>query len=125
MTLLKDLGLYYLGRLFPATALQRLPGRGTNKLVMGLERLFDRRGAQVVFMSKFVYGTRSIVQILAGVHDLPVRSYLLANILGAATLTVMLSVVAWSVASTARRYDDFVHSAEVAFAVFVFIAAIA
>lgn len=123
-TVLSDLVWYYAGRKFPASALQRLPGRGTNKLVNGLDRLFDRRGAHVVFLSKFVYGTRVAAQILAGVHDVPFRTYLVANTLGVTALTLALSGIAWAVAGTARRYGDIVHSAEVAFAVFVLIAAV-
>jgi membrane protein DedA with SNARE-associated domain len=123
-TIAKDFVLYWLGRKFPAEALQRLPGRGTNKVVNGIERLFTNRGPQVVFVSKFVYGTRAVVQVLAGVHNLPVRSYAIANSLGVAALTLALSGIAWSVAGTARRYGDVVHSVEIAFAVFVFIAAI-
>lgn len=121
-TVIKDFALYYAGRKFPASVLQRLPGRGTNKMVNGLDKLFDRRGPEVVFLSKFVYGTRAMAQILAGVHDMPLRVYLVANTLGVAALTLVLSAIAWSVAGTARRYGDVVHSAELAFVAFVLVA---
>lgn len=123
-TVISDLAWYFAGRTFPAAALQRLPGRGTNKVVRGLDRLFDRRGAQVVFLSKFVYGTRVVAQVLAGVHDLPFRAYLIANTLGALALTLVLSGLAWAVAGTTQRYVDIVHGAEVAFVAFVLVAAI-
>jgi membrane protein DedA with SNARE-associated domain len=118
-TLLKDFGLYYLGRRFPAAALRRLPGKGTSALVQGLDRLFRERGPQLLFASKFVYGTRAVVQVLAGVHDMPLRPYLIANSLGTAALTLALSGIAWSVADTAQRYADAVRSVELAFLVFV------
>jgi membrane protein DedA with SNARE-associated domain len=124
-TMLSDFGWYYVGRRFPAAALQRLPGRGTHGLVNGLDRLFDRRGAHVVFLSKFVYGTRAATQILAGVHDMPLRVYLLANVLGVTALTLVLSFLAWSVVGTARRYGDIVHNVEIAFVAFALVAAIA
>lgn len=123
-TVLSDLVWYFAGRKFPASALRRLPGRGTSRLVLGLDRLFARRGAQVVFLSKFVYGTRTAAQILAGVHDLPFRPYLVANTLGVAALTLTLSGIAWVVAGTAERYVDVVHSVKLAFVVFVLLAAI-
>ena len=122
-TMLSDFALYFLGRRFPAKALQRLPGRGTNKLVNGLDRLFTQRGARVLFLSKFVYGTRAVAQILAGVHDMPLRVYLIANTLGVATLTLVLSGIAWSVVGTARRYGDVVHNMEIAFVAFALVAA--
>lgn len=124
-TTIKDFALYYAGRKFPATALRRLPGQGTSRMVRGLERLFDRRGAEVLFLSKFVYGTRAAAQVLAGVHDMPLRVYLVANTLGVAALTLLLSGIAWSVAGTARRYGEVVHSVEIAFGVFLLLAATA
>lgn len=122
VTVAKDFGFYYLGRKFPASALARIPGRTTSRLAKGLDRLFAQRGAELLFLSKFVYGTRMLAQILAGVHDMPVRLYLMANTLGVTALTVMLAVIAYSVAGTARRYTDVVNSVEMAFFVFVVLA---
>jgi membrane protein DedA with SNARE-associated domain len=124
-TLIKDFGFYYAGRTVPASALQRIPGHSTSKLVKGLDTLFRQRGPEVLFLSKFVYGTRMIAQILAGVHAMPVRVYLIANTLGTAALTLALSVIAWSVTGTTRQFGDAVHSAELAFFLFVLIASIA
>lgn len=123
-TLLSDAVWYWLGRRFPASALERIPGHRTSRLVRGIERLYTRNGAHVVFLSKFVYGTRVIAQVLAGIHDMPVRAYLAANTLGVAALTLVLAGIAWSVAGTARRFDDAVHSVEIAFIAFVLIAGV-
>lgn len=124
-TLTSDFAWYFAGRRLPAATLQRLPGRGTTALVKGLDRLFTRKGAQVVFLSKFVYGSRVAAQVLAGVHDMPLRVYLPANALGATSLTLVLSGIAWSVAGAARRYADIVQRVEIAFIGFVAVAAIA
>lgn len=121
-TVMKDACFYLAGRRFPSAALRRLPGRGTSELVQGLDRLFRTRGPQVLFLSKFVYGSRSVAQVLAGVHDMPWRPYLVANTLGTAALTIVLSGVAWSVAGTTRRFADVVHEVEVAFLMFVLLA---
>lgn len=122
-TVVSDLAWYVAGRTFPATALRRLPGRGTSKLVTGLNALFASRGAQVLFLSKFVYGTRVIAQLLAGLHRMPLRIYLLVNTLAVATITLSLSGIALLFASTAQHYADIVHSAEIAFLAFVLVAA--
>lgn len=122
-TLLSDLVWYASGRWFPRSALQRLPGRGTSRLVDGLDRLFARQGARVVFLSKFVYGTRTAAQILAGVHDMPFRVYFAANILGVGALTLILSGLAWSTAGAARRFVTDPHRVELAFVAFILIAA--
>ncbi len=124
-TLLKDFTLYYAGRRFPSAALRRLPGRGTSRLVEGLDAMFRERGPQLLFLSKFVYGTRAVTQVLAGVHDMPLRAYLVTNVVGVAALTLALSGLAWSVAGTAQRYEDVVHDVEFAFLAFVALAATA
>lgn len=121
-TLLSDLVWYALGRWFPQTALQRLPSPGVSAVVDGLARLFERRGPTVVFLSKFVYGTRLAAQILAGVHDMPLRRYLVANALGVTTITLVLVGIAWSVAGAARLNPDAEHATTIAFIVFVAIA---
>lgn len=122
-TMIADFVWYCAGRRFPAEALQRLPGRGARTLVRGLERLFTQRGAQVLFLSKFIYGTRVAAQVLAGVHAMPLRVYLVANALGVITLTLALSGLAWSITGTARHYTDIVQSVEAAFLAFVCVAA--
>lgn len=124
-TLASDFAWYSAGRRLPAATLQRLPGRGATALVRGLDRLFTHNGAQVVFFSKFVYGTRVAAQVLAGVHDMPLRVYLPANALGATSLTLILSGVAWSVAGATRRYVEVEHSVRIAFIAFVALAATA
>jgi membrane protein DedA with SNARE-associated domain len=121
-TILSDLIWYYAGRKFPAAALKRIPGRGTSRVVKGLEQLFERNGTQVLFLSKFVYGTRITAQILSGVHDMPFRRYFVANALGILAVTIALVVIAYSVVGTAHRMGDVVQTMEIAFFVFVLLA---
>ena len=84
-TVLSDLFWYGLGRKFPASALDRIPGHHSNNAVRGLERLFNRKGVQILFLSKFVYGTRTAAQVLAGVHDMRFRTYVIVNFLAVLT----------------------------------------
>lgn len=121
-TLVSDIVWYWLGRRFPAKALERIPGHRTSKLVAGIERLFTTKGPHVLFLSKFVYGTRVAAQVLSGVHDMPVRTYLVWNTAGVLALTAALVAIAYSVAGTARRFADVVEDMEIAFVAFVAIA---
>ena len=121
-TLLSDFVWYYAGRKFPASALGRIPGRGTSRVVKGLEKLFRRNGVQVLFLSKFVYGTRITAQVLSGVHDMPLGRYFIANTLGVLAVTGVLVVIAYSVIGTTQRMVDVVHNMEIAFLVFVGVA---
>lgn len=121
-TVLSDLAWYGLGRLFPAAALERIPGRQSNRVVCGMERLFSRKGAQILFLSKFVYGTRTMVQVLAGVHDMAFRTYMVVNFLGVIALLSALVAIAYSVVGSTRQLGDFVADLEIAFFLFVVIA---
>lgn len=121
-TVLSDLAWYGLGRRFPATALKRIPGRHSHGVVRGLERLFTHKGAQILFLSKFVYGTRTVAQVLAGVHDMPFRVYVVVNFLGVLALSAALVAIAYSVVGTTRQLADLVEDLEIAFLVFVVIA---
>lgn len=121
-TLLSDFIWYFAGRRFPASALERIPGRGTSRVVRGLERLFRCNGVQVLFLSKFVYGTRITAQILSGVHDMPFRSYLITDILGILAVRAALVVIGYSVIGTTQHLVDVAHNMEVAFLAFVLVA---
>ena len=118
-TLLSDFAWYYAGRKFPVSALARIPGRRSARVVSGLERLFAHKGAHLLVLSKFVYGTRVAIQVLAGVHNMPFRTYIVANSLGVLAVTGSLVVVAYSVIGTARRMDDVMQDMELAFLLFV------
>ena len=121
---LSDLAWYYLGRSVPRARLERFGGGGIGRAMAGLERLYLRRGAQILIGSKFVYGTRTAAQILSGVHRMRLRTYLLANSLGVALLVGALCLLGYSVRGTVVRMGDLVDRLEVAFFVFV-LAAIA
>lgn len=123
-TLLSDIVWYYAGRRFPAAALERIPGSKTSRVVVGLEKLFRRNGPQVLFLSKFVYGTRITAQVLSGVHDMPFRKYITANTLGVLAVTGSLVVIAYSVIGTTHRVGDLKQGVEIAFLLFVLVAAL-
>ena len=120
--LLSDLAWYCLGRALPATALHRIPGRPSKQLAAGLNRMFTRRGAQVLFLSKFVYGTRTVVQILAGIHDMPIRTYIFFNLLGVLALSGSLVAIAYMVVGQHSRLGDVAHKFELTFLLFISIA---
>jgi membrane protein DedA with SNARE-associated domain len=121
-TLLSDIVWYLAGRRFPASALARIPGRRARRVVDGLEKLFTARGPHILFLSKFVYGTRTAAQVLAGVHDMPFRKYMAVNVLGVLAVTGTLVAVAYSIVGTTRRFSDTMRDMEVAFLLFVLVA---
>ena len=100
-TVLSDLGWYGFGRAFPSKALARLTPRRAGRLLPWLERLFTERGAQALFASKFIYGTRVMAQLLAGLHGMPLRIYLAVNTLAIVAVTLTLTGIAVAIAHTA------------------------
>jgi membrane protein DedA with SNARE-associated domain len=117
---ISDLVWYYLGRALPRERLKRI-GR-IDRAMSGLEKLYARRGPQILIGSKFVYGTRTAAQVLAGTNGMPVSTYLAANTVGIALLVVALCAMGYLVHGTVDRMTDLVGRMQVAFLVFVALA---
>lgn len=97
-TTLSDLVWYTIGRAFPTTALKRLSKRQGGRLLPWLERAFTEHGAQALFASKFVYGTRVMAQLLAGLHAMPLRRYLPVNTAAIVAINALLASIAVAIA---------------------------
>lgn len=64
-----------------------------------ISALFDDYGYYVLFISKFVYGTRILVQLLSGIKKLPVVMYLIINTIGTFTFLMFLFCITFFVDS--------------------------
>ncbi len=114
-----DFTWYYVGR--------HMGDRFARRMVKGkiqerLERLsgpFAKHGSMVLFFSKFVYGTRIAVQILAGLQKMSLRKYFSINMLGIFTISTFIAVLAYSIDETIENITDFIHNVEVAFLIFI------
>ncbi len=92
------------------------------RLQAGLEKLsgaFSKRAAGILFFSKFVYGTRTAAQVLAGLQAMKLRKYLAVNILGVFSLLMLTIVLAYSIGATVASVSSIVHNVEVTFLIFV------
>lgn len=121
-TVISDCVWYYLGRRFPASTLRRFSGRISHPFLNGVEHAFKAGGKRILFVSKFVYGTRTIVQVLAGAHGMAWPSYLWVNTLGVLAMTGVLVIISYSIVGTALRLEEVVQHMEIAFLVFVLVA---
>jgi membrane protein DedA with SNARE-associated domain len=120
-TLLSDCLWYGLGRHFPAPTLRRVSGKVGHGFLARVEKAFNAGGKRLLFMSKFVYGTRTLVQVLAGVHGMPLRSYLVVNTAGVIAVTAVLTIIAKAVIGTTYRLGDVMQYLEVAFLLFLLV----
>jgi membrane protein DedA with SNARE-associated domain len=81
---------------------------------------FDKHHLKILFISKFVYGTRILVQIICGVKRVHFWRYLSVNFLGIAAYTALLYAVALAVNKTLA--ERLIGNAKVAILVFIVIA---
>lgn len=117
-----DLFWYFLGSRLPRERLERLGGGRIGRAVAGMERLFLRRGPQILVGSKFVYGSRTAVQVLSGVHRVGLRTYVLANSAGVLLLVATLFAIGYTVRGTVGRMGELVDRLGIAFLVFIALA---
>lgn len=124
-TMLSDLAWFLLGRWSPSSAVERMRQRHSSRTVNRLQTLFSRNGPRLLYLSKFVYGTRIAAQVLAGALGMPMKTWLPVNLAGVVTVILVLAGLAWGVVGTAHRLEDLIQHIEVAFLLFLFLAAAA
>lgn len=100
-TIISDLAWYGIGRLSPTSALQRLAARRGGRLLPWLEHQYRAHGAKALFLSKFVYGTRVMAQLIAGLNGMPLRLYFAVNTAAIVAINAVLTGVAVLIASAA------------------------
>lgn len=121
-TMLSDLVWFLLGRWSPAGAVEKMRRRHSGHVVDRLQNLFSRNSSRLLFLSKFVYGTRIAAQILAGALDMRFRSWAVINFAAVVTITLAMAALAWGVVGTTQRMEDLVRHIEVAFLLFLLLA---
>ena len=124
-TTIADLFWYYVGA--------HMKNRFARKVVVGrlqgsLEKLsgaFAKRAGLVLYLSKFVYGTRTSAQVLSGLQAMPLRRYVCINFLGILSLTLFIVILAYSIDATVGSIGTIVHDVQVAFLIFLVVLALA
>jgi membrane protein DedA with SNARE-associated domain len=79
---------YIVGTLFTFDGLRKsFLFKQRQGFIDGVERMFEQHAFKLVFYSKFIYGFRTIVSVLSGVHRIDIRKYILIN----ATTTILIT----------------------------------
>lgn len=81
MTSLSDAVLYTLGRHVSEERLRGVVGQKISSMIDHMRELFVAKSLRTIFISRFVYGTRTAVQILAGAFKVPFAHYFIVNII--------------------------------------------
>lgn len=122
-TLLSDLVWYLIGRLTPRTRAVRLMGERAARVMERISASFATHRLKTLYLSKFVYGTRTVVQVLSGIHKTPFPQYMIVNALGTMSLAAVILVLAYLTNSTLEALTDAVHTLEIGFLVLIAILA--
>jgi membrane protein DedA with SNARE-associated domain len=93
-TLISDTAWYIIGRFFP---LERIllwkiflkKRELSDKIFLGLQK----HGLKILFISKFVYGTRTLVQVLSGTIRTPFFKYSIVNLSGILSYLFTISFI--------------------------------
>jgi len=118
-TVASDFVWYFIGSHMKNRFARRVVSGRLEKSLEKLDIAFTKRGALVLYLSKFVYGTRTAAQVLSGLHQMQLRKYVVVNFLGIFSLVSLISLIAYSIDATIERLTDIAHALEVAFLVFV------
>ncbi|HEY1037301.1 MAG TPA: VTT domain-containing protein [Candidatus Paceibacterota bacterium] len=120
-TLVSDMAWYYLARFMPLRKIKSWKRvKEHESTFANLSRLFDLYGLRILFFSKFVYGTRILVQVICGIKRVDVLKYLAVNIAGATAYVLFLYAIAVTVSSAVSSYIlSGVKVSLIAFVVFV------
>lgn len=92
-TILSDTAWYIVGRFSSHVIFKWAWLKSTGEKAKALSAVFDRHGLRILFYSKFVYGTRTAVQILSGMHRMPFWKYISINTLGVLALLEVVIIV--------------------------------
>lgn len=118
-TTLADLAWFYVGRHIADGVFSRFV---SGRVRAGMDRLskpFDAHKAKALFISKFVYGTRTAAQVLAGARGMALRTYVSVNFLGILALTLSLIVLGLSADLTVVGFESAAAEMQAGFLVFV------
>ncbi len=119
-TTVSDLIWYYIGKYLPRTKLSTWGFLERRKaFIDSISAFFKKNGFKTLFYSKFIYGTRTIVQVLGGAHKLKLARYLFINSLGTLGYITLIITFGYIFKSSIDDLQQFVHNAEITFAIFV------
>lgn len=120
--LLSDTAWYLIGRYLSNTRLAtRRFNRTHDVIVHGMKQAFRRHGALIVIGSKFLYGSRTIVQILAGAEELPYPKFITANLVGVSLWIGILYALGWTIRGTLEVFELSIARFQIMFAAIFFI----
>ena len=121
VTIASDIFWYYVGAHMKERFAKKIVTSRLQKTVEKLSLIFARQSNSILYFSKFVYGTRTAVQILSGLQPMPFRKYITINFLGVFSLLMFIITLAYSVNLTVENIHGIVRDLQVSFLIFIII----
>jgi membrane protein DedA with SNARE-associated domain len=119
-TIVADSIWYSIGRNNPKEKIYSFPF--IKKRAKKLERFssfFERNYILFLLLTKFVYGTRTISQIVAGIHKIPYKKFIGVSAFGSAIWIGLLTGIASLLSISLERFMETSYDARIIFALFI------
>lgn len=94
-SLISDAFWYTVGYLLTHRRVARILGHRRERVLEQLNQFFAAKKYFILFFSKFIYGTRIVVQVLCGVYRVNSIRYVFVNTLGIITHTALLTFLTY------------------------------
>ncbi len=119
-SLLADSVWYWVGMSLTYEKIKRLPYfRNQVKQVNAMESFLNKHALKAVFYSKFVYGARTIIQIIAGAHGVKLSNYFTINVTGTALWIAAFLLIGKTLDANLQAFRHVAHGIEFVFAIIV------
>lgn len=117
--LLSDYMWYWIGGHLERRVFRNMVDGRLKRAIDRLSGAFAVRSRQVLYLSKFVYGTRVAAEILAGTSKMRPWTFLWVDAAGVATLVAIFFALGYAIDVTTGGLESFVHGAEIALLIFI------
>lgn len=119
-TFIADTAWYLIGRMVPYERVVTLPLiRKKRASIDSLGGLFDAHAMQIIFISKFVYGTRIAVQLSSGITRILYLRFICASVGGTVALAAVLTGFVWFIQNSLSALTEHVYYIHASLLVFI------
>ncbi|HVS80001.1 MAG TPA: VTT domain-containing protein [Candidatus Paceibacterota bacterium] len=114
-----DFMWYALGRFIGLQRIQKIWFLRKNPaLVEKLSAMFEKNGAKLLFMCKFLYGTRVVTEVITGMHRMKYAKYFLINLCTTIIWTLFLFLFVTAVDASVSSIKSLLAKIEIVITVF-------
>lgn len=121
-TMLSDYVWYFLGKHMTKEKLLRYNiFKKHEHLINRLSQFTEKHGFKAIFYSKFIYGTRTIVQILAGMERLSFFKYSFVNSIGTLGYIAVILLLGYGLHLSTENIQTLLHNGALTLSLFILI----